>query len=111
MPTVRKITPMKRTLLLAGVVLVGLLPVLPAAPAGPAQLKILLPLGRVAYQTNEWIDISVVRTGPDGLAGGPLVLRPPGDNGSRLDFPFAVKPAAGKPAVSTEHLHVNGYLL
>ena len=32
-----------------------------AAPAPAAKLTILLPLGRNAYQTNEWIDVSIVR--------------------------------------------------
>src|SRR5437879_4143629 len=102
---------MKRRGLFATATLIALLPALLAAPVGSAQIKILLPLGRVAYQTNEWIDVSVVRTRADGLSKGQLVLTLTGANGSKLDFTFALKAAVGKPAVATEHLHVNGYHL
>jgi len=83
------------------------------AAATAAELQVLLPLGRTAYQTNEWIDVSVVRQAPQPLAAGDLVLRLAGDDGSRLTFTFAV-PAAGlvgPEARRTEHLHLSGWLL
>ena len=82
-----------------------------ARSVSAADLKILLPLGRVAYQTNEWIDISVVRTSADGLRDGDLVLALAGQDGSRVSFTFPVRAAVGNPAIATEHYHVNGALL
>src|SRR5262245_8680608 len=71
------------------------------------EVQILLPLGRTAYQTNEWIDMSVVRS-----ARGPVTLSLAGDDGSRLSFSFADRlPSAAEPVRRTEHLHVNGWLL
>lgn len=37
---------------------------LAARAAHGAELKILLPQGRTAFPTNEWIDVSVVRSSP-----------------------------------------------
>jgi hypothetical protein len=102
---------MRRANRLAMLVTIGLLQTLTALPAGAAELKVLLPLGRVAYQTNEWIDVSVVRSSVDGLKEGTLALTLAGTDGSKLDFTFAVRPASGKTAVATEHLHLNGALL
>ncbi|HJT77849.1 MAG TPA: hypothetical protein VJ739_11670, partial [Gemmataceae bacterium] len=82
-----------------------------ARPAPAAELKLLLPLGRTAYQTNEWIDVSVVRSSADGLRAGPLRLTAKGEDGSSADFTFAVPAVEGKPAIATEHLHLNGALL
>src|SRR5437870_3502939 len=52
------------------------------APAPGAKLTILLPLGRSAYQTNEWIDVSVLREAKDALQKGNLVLTLNGADGS-----------------------------
>jgi hypothetical protein len=85
---------------------------MPAAlPA--AELQILLPLGRTAYQTNEWIDVSVVRSSPAALPAGSLVLGVLGEDGSKLSFTFAAAavPVEGKDARATEHLHLDGWLL
>jgi len=68
----------------------------------------LLPQGRTAFQTNEWIDVSVVRSADKSLAAGELVLTLAGDGGSRLTFAF---PVEGGGTRKTEHLHVNGWLL
>lgn len=78
------------------------------ASARASGMEILLPQGRKVFQTNEWIDISVVRSSPEGLKAGELSLALVGDDGSRLAFNFPV--AAGGTA-KTEHLHVNGWLL
>jgi hypothetical protein len=77
------------------------------------QPKIVLPLGRTAYQTNESIYLAVVRSGDQALAEGELKLSLAGPDGSRLEFAFPVKavPVQGNNAAATEHLHLNGWLL
>jgi hypothetical protein len=67
-----------------------------------ADLKILLPLRRTAYQTNERIDLAVVRGAAP--APGDLTLKLQGNDGSTLQFTFQ----ASRPV---EHLHLNGWLL
>ena len=98
-------------LLRAGVVFAGLL--LAIQPAAAATLKILLPLGRTAYQTNEPIDVSVVRSDAQALPAADLAVILSSGDGSRMSFVFPVGPAvaSGKGATATEHLHLNGWLL
>ena len=84
---------------------IALLALTPAVHA--AKVEILLPLGRAVYQTNEWIDVSVVRSDAKSLAAGDLVLTLNGSDGSVLSYTFPVKATAR----STEHLHINGALL
>ncbi|HTU21833.1 MAG TPA: hypothetical protein VMG10_27590 [Gemmataceae bacterium] len=74
-----------------------------AAPAA-AEVKIVLPRNRTAYQTNEWIDLSVSRSGDKPLSASELELRLIGADGSKLTFTL---PATRR----VEHLHVNGWLL
>jgi len=83
-----------------------------AASAAP-QMQILLPLERVAYQTNELIDLSIVRSSEQTLPAGDLSLTLSSDNGSKLAFIFALPEAAveGKDARRTDHLHLDGRLL
>src|SRR5262249_40192474 len=85
--------------------------VTPAAPG--AELKLLLPQNRTAFQTNEWIDVSVVRSSPERLAESDLKLTLTAQDGSSVPATFAVAavPVRGKEARATEHLHVNGWLL
>jgi hypothetical protein len=79
-----------------------------SVPAGEeSQLSIQLPLGRVAYQTNETIELAIVRSGP-ALPAGTLALTLAGDDGSRLAFSF---PIARGELRGTEHLRLNGRLL
>jgi len=80
--------------------------ILPSA-VHAAKVELLLPLGRTVYQTNEWIDVSVVRSDAKPLAAGDLALTLNGGDGSVLTYTFPVKAAAR----STEHLHINGALL
>ena len=82
-------------------------------PAVSAQLTLLLPLNRTAYQTNEIIDLSVVRADTQPLAAGNLVLTVTGDDASAMHFTFPVKAVGvvGNDARTTEHLHLNGWLL
>ena len=90
----------------------GILGAAEAARAA-AELKVLLPLGRTVYQTNERIDVSVVRSAPDVLAAGNLDLVLAGEDGSRMAFTFPVGAAAivGQEARRTEHLYLDGRLL
>src|SRR5262249_21282057 len=88
--------------------------VLSLAPAVvAAEVKVVLPLARTAYQTNEWIDVAVVRSTAQGLAGSDLKLTLTGKDGSAVTTTFAVPavPVRGPEARATEHLHVNGWLL
>lgn len=83
------------------------------ASASAAQLQVLLPLGRTAYQTNELIDLSVVRSDSAALTAGTLSLTLAGADASKLAFTFPTHPAAlanGQARV-TEHLHLNGWLM
>jgi hypothetical protein len=86
-----------------------------ALPAGAADLKIVLPLQREAYQTNEWIDVSVVRNDAKELPAGTLTLtlRPVSFTGGDVTVEFDVPAVAvqGKEARRVEHLHVSGWLL
>lgn len=79
-----------------------------AATAGEeSQMAIQLPLGRVAYQTNEAIELAVIRSGPT-LPAGTLWLNVAGEDGSKMAFSFPVSRGEGR---STEHLRLNGRLL
>lgn len=82
------------------------------ASAATAEVKILLPVGRTGYQTNEWIDLAVVRQSDKALAASTLELSLKGADGSAISasFPAAAVPLQNK-AVATEHLHLNGWLL
>ena len=101
------IQPGWRCLVLVWVVVVA------GAPLSAAELKIVLPLGRTAYQTNEWIDVSVVRSSPTLLAGSTLKLTAAARDGARIEaeFPVAAVPVWGGDALRTEHYHLNGWLL
>ncbi|HLX63835.1 MAG TPA: hypothetical protein VKX17_21365, partial [Planctomycetota bacterium] len=84
------------------------------ARAGDVELKILLPQNRTAFQTNEWIDISVVRKSAQAIPAGPLALTLSGvEDGSKISATFAAPPAStdNKGFASTEHFHINGWLL
>ncbi len=95
---------MRRTTLAALVAI--LLPGL--SPAGEeSTLTILLPLGRAAYQTNEAIELAIVRSGP-ALPAGTLALNLVAEDGGRLSFAFPVAKGEGKV---TEHLRLDGRLL
>jgi hypothetical protein len=85
-----------------------------ASPVLAVELKLLLPLGRTAYQTNEWIAVSVVRSSGEALKKSNLKLTLTGKNGAAVSATFAVAAVPlgeGRQARATEHLHVNGRLL
>lgn len=85
-----------------------------AAAEGPAsKLTLHFPLTRKAYQTNERIEVSVVRSSSAAIPAEELTLRLLGEDQSKLEFSFPV-PAVevdGKEARRTEHLYLNGWLL
>ncbi len=114
-----------------------LLPLLCAAvvavadPTSAAELQILFPLTepiltraakpdplartpqRTAYQTNERIEISVVRSSTENLPAGILTLTLEGDDASKLAFTFASGAAAAKDSAAreTEHYYLDARLL
>jgi hypothetical protein len=87
-----------------------LLMLITTLPATAAEVKILLPQNRAAFQTNEWIDISVMRTAPQPLAASPVILKLTGADGSVIESKFA---ASAKPQGANQvlHYHINGWLL
>ncbi len=97
--------------------LLGILLALAVVAAQPgwtqAKLQLLLPLGRVAYQTNERIDVSVLRTAPAALPAAELAFTVTGEDAGKLafTFPLIAVPVVGADARATEHLHLNGALL
>jgi hypothetical protein len=101
----------RHVLLLAGITLGAFL--LTARPLAAATLKLLLPLGRTAYQTNEQIDLCVVRSDAEALPAADLNLALVAGDGSRIALRFPVGPVAAgaKGAAATEHLHLSGWLL
>src|SRR4051794_17814520 len=64
-----------------------------------ADVKILLPQNRTAFQTNEWIDLSIVRSSDKPSQA--IVKLTAADGG-------AVEARVALPGRSVEHLHVNG---
>jgi hypothetical protein len=78
-----------------------------------AALKLLFPLERTAYQTNEIIDLTVQRTAEHALAAADFTLALASTDGSQMFFVFPGKavPAASSGATETLHLHLNGWLL
>src|SRR6185295_9480053 len=65
-------------------------------PAGEeSQIAIQLPLERVAYQTNEAIELAVVRNGP-ALPAGTLNLKATSDEGGKLEFSFPIAKGEGR---------------
>jgi hypothetical protein len=81
--------------------------------AHAAQVRLLWPLERSCYQTNEWIDLSVVRSDANALAAGTLIVTVTGKDGGGVATNFAVPavPVVDGTATATEHLHLNGRLL
>lgn len=85
-----------------------------ALPALAATVEIQRPLHRVAYQTNERIDLAIVRAAAEGLAAETLTVTLASDDGSGavLRFPAPAATAVGtNGARRTEHVYLNGRLL
>lgn len=90
---------------LSGVFLLGSVPA-----TGGAEVSLRLPLGRTAYQTNERIDLAVLRSDTAPLAANELAIGLAGADGSRLAFTFPVPAAtvSAGAAQRSEHVHLNG---
>src|SRR5262245_23899441 len=73
-----------------------------AVPCLAADVKILLPQNRTAFQTNEWIDLAIVRS--SDRPSQAVVKLTAADGG-------AVEARVALGAHTVEHLHVNGGLL
>ncbi|OPZ26664.1 MAG: hypothetical protein BWZ02_01932 [Lentisphaerae bacterium ADurb.BinA184] len=86
---------------------------LAATALAAPELRLALPLGRTAYQTNEWIDVTVVRSDAAPLPAGTLAVTLTGTDGSRiaLAFPAAEVAAVDGQARAVEHLRLDGRLL
>jgi hypothetical protein len=97
--------------LLTGAILAGFLTAPQAFAA--TTLKLSLPLGRTAYQTNEQIDLAVVRSDTQSLPAADLALSMAAADGSRMSFTFSLRPvtATAGTAAATEHLRLSGWLL
>ena len=87
--------------------LVAAMAIWPAAVVSAVELKLHFPQGRSAFQTNEWINVSVVRTGEGALPAGNVTLVLAGE-GSNMTFVFGLQAGAGS---ATDHLHLNGWMI
>src|SRR5262249_26481514 len=75
--------------------------IIATGPALAADVKILFPQNRTAFQTNEWIDLSIVRNSDTPAQA--IVKLTAADGGS-IESRHTL-------AHTVEHLHVNGWLL
>jgi len=87
--------------------LVSVLALLPAAMACAVELKLHFPQNRTVFQTNEQIDVSVIRTDEGALPAGNVTLVLKGEN-TTMTFVFGLKAGSGS---ATDHLHLNGWLI
>jgi hypothetical protein len=73
-----------------------------------AEVSLQLPLARTAYQCNESVPLTVLRSGAQEQGGGELMLKLRATHGSSLMSTFTgTKPDSR----SMEHLQVHGWLL
>lgn len=82
-------------------------------PLSAAQLQLLLPMERTSYQTNEQIDLALVRNDAQALPAEVMKLTVSGADGSQIifDFPMAAVAMQGNKASSTELFKMNTWLL
>ena len=92
-------------------VFLGVLVLLHAGLAAGVEVKLFLPQGRTAFQTNERIDLTVTRT-EMGNPPQALVVTVAGETGE-LAFTFRDRGADRSPGTAklVEHLHLDGWLL
>jgi len=78
-----------------------------------AEPKLVLPLIRTAYQTNETIPVTLMRDGNADLAAGKMTATLSGADGSKLSFTFdtAAVVAVGGKSTGTQFLNLSGQLL
>jgi len=87
--------------------LVFAMAILPAAMAAGVEMKLAFPQGRAAFQTNELIDVSIVRSGEGELPAGNLTLVLANEQ-STMTFVFGLPAGNGS---ATDHLRLNGWLI
>ncbi len=94
-------------------VLLAVLVLTAISPLLAVNVDVQLPLERTAYQTNEMIDLAVLRADAKELPASPLSVIVAGEDGSSLSFIFDAAAVAvnGADARATEHLHLNGWLM
>ena len=80
-----------------------------AGVAAGAEMKLLLPQNRTTFQTNELIDLSVLRTDTAALPADKVTLTVAGEAG-KMTFAFPARGADCGKAQAVEHLHLNGWL-
>ena len=76
-------------------------------------LTLQLPLGRTAYQTNEFIDLLVIRSSNAALPADELLLELSAEDGSQLSFSWLLPAISVSSSIAraSEHLRLNGWLL
>ncbi|MEX0653883.1 MAG: hypothetical protein WD534_15790 [Phycisphaeraceae bacterium] len=92
-----------------GIVLVLLV----GGAASAAELELVWPLEREAYQTNERVDLTVIRRADAPLPAGDLTLTLRGEGGSVITCTWPVNEVAADEGAAerAEHLHLHGWLL
>lgn len=77
------------------------------------EIKLLFPLQRTLYQTNEAVRIAVIRTGKEAIPAGTLNVALTADFGGKATFAFPVNSVAliDGSASATVHLQFNAQLL
>jgi len=89
--------------------LVFVMTLLPAAVVSAAEMKLFFPQGRAAFQTNELIDVSVIRSGEGELPAGNVTLALAEAGGkSTMTFVFGLKAGSGS---ATDNLRLNGWMI
>lgn len=78
-----------------------------------ANVRLAFPLLRHAYQTNESIDLAVMRSDTQALPADSLTISLNGEDASTLTFTFPVKAVSldGGNARATEHIQLNARLI
>lgn len=94
-------------------ILISLALMLLLLPLTAAQLQLLLPMDRTSYQTNEQIDLAVIRSDAQALPAEVMKLTVTGVDGSKLVFNFPMSAIAlqGNQASGTDLYKMNARLL
>jgi len=89
--------------------LVSVVALLPVAVASAVEMTLMFPQNRTTFQTNERIDVSVVRSGEGAFpAGNVTLVLAEADGQSTMTFVFGLKAGAES---ATDHLHLNGWMI
>ncbi|MCL2701487.1 MAG: hypothetical protein FWE88_07320, partial [Phycisphaerae bacterium] len=89
--------------------LISLMTLLPATMVSAIELTLFFPQNRSAFQTNELIDVSVIRSGEGALPAGAVTLvLAEADGKSTMTFVFGLKAGDGS---ATDNLRLNGWMI